>query len=141
MERNEETLAFLERESIEYRTASIEDEETQAWVAEFNPDVIFSLYYREIIPKAVPDMAAVGCMNLHPSLLPKHRGVLSVPWAMVKRDSTTGYTYHHITEEVDAGNIVHQEEVEILDTDTAFAVPSAHSYRNDGFSSRAGEGT
>jgi methionyl-tRNA formyltransferase len=120
--RNEDTIAFLERENIEFTTDSIEEDSTQQWVAEFEPDLILSLYYRDIIPKHVLEIPEHGGVNIHPSLLPKYRGVLSVPWAMFNGDDKTGYTYHYMTEDVDTGNIIHQQETEILPDDTAYSL-------------------
>jgi methionyl-tRNA formyltransferase len=121
-EENRELLQFLKRKNIQYTVESLEQEETRDWLFEFDPDVLFSLYYREKVPKNVLERLPYGGVNVHPSLLPKYRGVLSVPWAMVNGDDTTGFTYHYMTEEFDAGNIILQEEVPILPRDTAYSL-------------------
>ncbi|MFB6129202.1 MAG: methionyl-tRNA formyltransferase [Salinigranum sp.] len=121
-ERNEEVIDFLESENLEYTTDPIGSEEGTAWLEAFDPDVLFSLYYRDKIPAEVLDTCRYGGVNLHPSLLPKYGGVLSVPWAMVEGESKTGYTYHYMTDEIDAGPIIFQREVEITDRDTAYSL-------------------
>jgi len=122
MERNEELLSFLEEKNVPYRTDDITAEDTEHWVREFDPDVILSLYYRDKIPGRILDIPQYGSVNLHPSLLPAYAGVLSVPWAMVEGESTTGYTYHYMTEKIDNGPIIKQSEVSITATDTAYSL-------------------
>ena len=122
LDRNEEFIAFLKEEDITYTTDSIQDESTQRWLLSFDPDVLFSLYYREKIPKSVLDAHQYGGVNIHPSLLPKYRGVLAVPWAMWNGDEHTGFTYHYMTEEFDAGRIVLQEQLPIIPRDTAYSL-------------------
>ncbi|KAA9406606.1 methionyl-tRNA formyltransferase [Haloarcula sp. KBTZ06] len=122
IERNEELLEFLEKKDISYKTDDISDPDTESWIEAFNPDLIFSLYYRDKIPSRILDIPQYGGVNLHPSLLPQYAGVLSVPWAMVEGESRTGYTYHYMTDEIDTGPILKQEEVSIGPTDTAYSL-------------------
>jgi methionyl-tRNA formyltransferase len=61
-------------------------------------------------------------MNLHPSLLPAYRGAKSSVWALLNGERETGITFHYITELVDEGNIIFQEKIDILETDTAFSL-------------------
>jgi methionyl-tRNA formyltransferase len=121
-ERNEAVLDFLESEGIDYTTDPIDSPETAAWLDAFDPDVLFSLYYRDKIPAEILDQCTQGGVNLHPSLLPKYGGVLSVPWAMVEGETETGYTYHYMIDEIDAGPIVLQREVAINKNDTAYSL-------------------
>jgi methionyl-tRNA formyltransferase len=58
-------------------------------------------------------MPGLGTINLHPSLLPKYRGAAPVQWALINGDSETGVTVQMINEELDAGDIVLQEKIEI----------------------------
>jgi formyltetrahydrofolate-dependent phosphoribosylglycinamide formyltransferase len=57
-------------------------------------------------------------INIHPSLLPKYKGVDAIGQALAAGEKTTGCTVHLVTEEMDAGEIILQEEVEILPEDT-----------------------
>lgn len=79
----------------------------------FAPDVVISVYYKFIIKKPVLDMAAGKSFNVHPSLLPKHRGCSSVPWAIIEGDDKTGVTFHYMDESIDTGRIILQKEVKI----------------------------
>lgn len=84
----------------------------------FKPDVICSVYYRNIIPKDIIELVDGKIFNLHPSLLPKYRGCSSLTWAMINGESNAGYTFHYINEKCDDGDIIYQETIQIEDWDT-----------------------
>lgn len=83
------------------------------------PDVIFSFYYRSMIPAEVLAMAPHGAFNMHGSLLPKYRGRVPVNWAVLHGETETGATLHAMEAKPDAGYIVDQTAVPILPDDTA----------------------
>lgn len=84
----------------------------------FEPDMIISIYYRTIITPAVIDRVKGRIFNAHPSLLPRHRGCSSIPWAMIEGDKETGVTFHYIDEGIDTGPIIAQMPTPIDPTDT-----------------------
>jgi methionyl-tRNA formyltransferase len=86
------------------------------------PDLIFSFYYRSMLPMPVLRRARLGAFNMHGSLLPKFRGRAPLNWAIVKGERETGVTLHEMTEEPDAGRIVDQQAVPIGPDDTAVEV-------------------
>ena len=83
------------------------------------PDVIFSFYYRAMIPADVLAIAPRGAFNMHGSLLPKYRGRVPVNWAVLHGETETGATLHAMEAKPDAGYIVDQTAVPILPDDTA----------------------
>ncbi|QET06208.1 formyltransferase [Cupriavidus pauculus] len=83
------------------------------------PDVIFSFYYRSMIPAALLAVAPGGAFNMHGSLLPKYRGRVPVNWAVLHGETETGATLHAMEAKPDAGFIVDQTAVPILPDDTA----------------------
>lgn len=87
-----------------------------------SPDLIFSFYYRDILPPAVLGIPRLGAWNVHGSLLPKYRGRAPVNWAVLEGATETGATLHAMTPEVDSGDIVDAEKVEIGPDETAFEV-------------------
>lgn len=88
-------------------------------VADAKPDIIFSFYYRSMIPTAVLDLAPQGAYNLHGSLLPAFRGRAPTNWAVLRGATLTGATLHRMEAKPDAGHIVDQQAVPILPDDTA----------------------
>jgi methionyl-tRNA formyltransferase len=83
------------------------------------PDVIFSFYYRSMIPADLLAVAPQGAFNMHGSLLPKYRGRVPVNWAVLRGETETGATLHAMEAKPDAGYIVDQTSVPILPDDTA----------------------
>jgi len=93
--------------------------ELAAAVAAARPDLIFSFYYRAMLPAALLALAPRGAYNLHGSLLPKYRGRAPTNWAVLNGESETGATLHEMVARPDAGAIVDQQAVPILPDDTA----------------------
>lgn len=83
------------------------------------PDIIFSFYYRNILGGSILNIPDRGCFNLHGSRLPSYRGRVPINWAIINGESQTGITLHYMTDKPDAGDIVAQTDIDILDTDTA----------------------
>jgi methionyl-tRNA formyltransferase len=94
----------------------------RARIAACEPDLLFSFYYRHLIPDDVLALARLASLNLHGSLLPRYRGRAPVNWVLVKGETITGVSLHHMTARADAGDIVDQERVPIRSTDTAFTL-------------------
>jgi methionyl-tRNA formyltransferase len=86
------------------------------------PDLIFSFYYRHMLPASWLAIAPLGAFNMHGSLLPKYRGRVPVNWAVLHGETETGMTLHAMAEKPDAGDIIEQTAVPILPDDTAFDV-------------------
>jgi len=88
-------------------------------VAAAAPDVIFSFYYRDLLPEAVLALAKRGAFNMHGSLLPHYRGRAPTNWAVLHGETESGATLHWMVAKPDAGAIVDQLPVPILPDDTA----------------------
>jgi methionyl-tRNA formyltransferase len=77
------------------------------------PDLVVVAAYGRILPRAVLDLPPRGCINVHASLLPRHRGASPVAWAILAGDTVTGVTIMAMNEEMDAGDILLQRETPI----------------------------
>lgn len=86
------------------------------------PDLVFSFYYRSLIPERILRLAPLGAFNMHGSLLPRYRGRACVNWAVLNGETETGVTLHHMTARADRGRIVDQASVPIGPDDTAHDV-------------------
>jgi methionyl-tRNA formyltransferase len=73
------------------------------------PDVICIAGFPWILPPGVYQAARLAAINVHPSLLPRHRGLLPLFWVYHADDRETGVTVHRVTERADAGGILEQE--------------------------------
>jgi methionyl-tRNA formyltransferase len=83
------------------------------------PELILSVYYRNMIGMKVLGLAPLGAFNMHGSLLPRYRGRAPINWAVLHGETRIGMTLHRMVREPDAGNIVDQDGVDIGPRDTA----------------------
>jgi methionyl-tRNA formyltransferase len=82
------------------------------------PDLVVVAAYGKILPRAVLDLPPRGCINVHASLLPRHRGAAPIAWSLRAGDAVTGVTIMMMNEEMDAGDILLQRETPIAPDDT-----------------------
>jgi len=78
--------------------------------------------YGCILPKQILEIPELGCINLHPSLLPKYRGAAPINWALISGEKRTGLTIIRMDEKMDSGEIILQETVEINPDDDAVSL-------------------
>ncbi|MBI4296353.1 MAG: methionyl-tRNA formyltransferase [Chloroflexi bacterium] len=98
--------------------ASLKDPEAVAQVAAFHPDVIVVAAYGLILPQTVLDIPRNGCLNIHPSLLPKYRGSAPVAGAILAGDEFAGTTIMRMEAGLDTGPILTQAQIAISPDDT-----------------------
>ena len=91
----------------------------EAW----NVDLIVLAGYMRVIKN--PALFPCPIINVHPSLLPKYKGLHAVEQAMDSGDEITGCTVHYVNEELDGGEIIKQGEVPILPSDTVESLTKA----------------
>jgi methionyl-tRNA formyltransferase len=107
------------------RVETPDDPNSPHWVSEGRrgaPDFLFSFYYRYLLKSAWLEVPRRGALNMHGSLLPKYRGRAPVHWAIIQGESATGASLHYMLEKPDAGALVDQQAVPILENDTALDV-------------------
>lgn len=83
------------------------------------PDIIAVFAFGEFLSDDFLRIPKISTVNLHLSLLPKYRGAAPVQWAIINGEKITGVTSFHIVKEIDAGDIIYQEEAPIFDNDNA----------------------
>ncbi len=86
-------------------------------VLEYNPDIIVTCAYGQIIPIELLNYPKYGCINVHASLLPKLRGGAPIHRALMNGDKETGITIMYMDEKMDNGDIISQEKTSILEDD------------------------
>lgn len=79
-------------------------------VQKYQPDIIFSLGYRFIIPKKVIDYPKYGCFNIHKSLLPLNKGAHPVFWTILN-NTVAGISIHKVTTKLDSGPVYEQKKI------------------------------
>ena len=98
------------------------DQEASARIVDLQPDAIVVAAYGLFLPSVVLETPRYGCLNIHPSLLPKHRGPSPVISAILKGDKMTGVTIMLLDEGMDTGPVLAQEKTQIGDEETADAL-------------------
>lgn len=86
---------------------------------ELQPEAIVVVAFGQIIPKTVLDLPPRGCINVHPSLLPKYRGAAPIQWALINGEEETGVTIMLLDETEDTGDIILQRRVSVAPEDNA----------------------
>ena len=107
------------------RVESPQDPNTPEWIAAgraADPDFIFSFYYRYLLRGGWLGIAPRCALNMHGSLLPAYRGRAPVHWAILRGETVTGASLHYMVEKPDAGALIDQQAVPILENDNALEV-------------------
>lgn len=102
-----------------YQPKTLRDGSAYDIIASYKPDVIVVVAYGRILPKEILDLPRLGCVNVHASLLPRHRGASPIQWCIVCGDKITGITTMKMDEGLDTGDILLTERVEIKPDETA----------------------
>ncbi|UQZ36338.1 methionyl-tRNA formyltransferase [Paenibacillus sp. PK3_47] len=93
--------------------------EAVAELAAYEPDLIVTAAYGQILPKSVLDLPVNGCVNVHGSLLPKYRGGAPIQRCIINGETVTGVTLMYMAEGLDTGDMISRVEVPIEDDDTS----------------------
>lgn len=91
---------------------------TRQSVREVGADLLVCVAYGRIFGPRFLALFANGGINLHPSLLPKYRGPAPIPAAILAGDTTTGLTVQYLAEQMDAGDIIEQQVIELDGSET-----------------------
>ncbi|MBO5405560.1 MAG: methionyl-tRNA formyltransferase [Paludibacteraceae bacterium] len=90
----------------------LKDEDFLKELRSYNADLQIVVAFR-MLPEVVWDMPRLGTFNLHASLLPQYRGAAPINWAVMNGDTQTGATTFMLQHEIDTGNIILQESIDI----------------------------
>jgi len=81
------------------------------------PDLMVCWGFPWKLPPAALEVARLGSINLHPALLPRHRGPIPLAWALREGDGRFGITWHRMDAELDTGRLLAQTSIPIEDDD------------------------
>ena len=82
------------------------------------PDLVVVTAFGQKLPGEILQTPKIGCINVHPSLLPKYRGAAPINWTLIRGETKTGVTIMLINEGMDTGNVLTQEETLIAADET-----------------------
>lgn len=95
-----------------YDVDDLSNDNTFKLIRQFHPDIIIN-QTQEILNKEFIELASIGVINRHNSLLPKNRGRLAPFWALYNNEEYTGVTIHFVDRGIDTGSIIIQEKISI----------------------------
>ncbi|MBR5745121.1 MAG: methionyl-tRNA formyltransferase [Muribaculaceae bacterium] len=101
--------------------AKLKDESFIAELKSLRSNLFIVIAFR-MLPEVVWTMPELGTFNLHASLLPKYRGAAPINWAVINGDTETGVTTFFLKHEIDTGDILRQERIEICPEDNVGSV-------------------
>ena len=102
--------------------ASINDPSAIEWLTQLQADLLIVCDYGQILSKEALATASLGGINLHGSLLPRHRGAAPVQWSILAGDPQAGVSVIHMTTKLDAGPVLQQRETPIQADESADAL-------------------
>ena len=112
--------AAIERGLAVFQPSSLRrDEEARRHIASLAPDIIVVVAYGLFLPSDTLRVPPLGALNIHPSLLPRHRGPSPVATAILEGDALTGVTIMQLDEGMDSGPIIAQRQTPIGAEETA----------------------
>lgn len=101
-----------------YAPKSVRNEEALQELSRFEADLVIVAAYGKILPTKILEMAPLGCVNVHASLLPLYRGASPITQAIANGDPQTGVSIMQLDEGMDTGDVHAMESIAIEDTDT-----------------------
>ena len=102
-----------------FQPENFREDETVEQLRSLAPDVIAVVAYGRILPQRVLDIAPLGCINIHASILPEYRGSAPYQWAVLDGKAQTGVTAMYLCREMDAGDIIDIAKTPIDPEETA----------------------
>lgn len=102
-----------------YRPARLRDPETVDGVVRGAPDLLVLADYGQIVPEQLLTMPRHGALNLHPSLLPRHRGASPIPATILAGDKETGVSLMLMDSGLDTGPVIAQRRLSLTRSETA----------------------
>lgn len=97
----------------------IKTDEFTETLRSFNPDLIIVAAYGRILPPSILDLPPFGCINIHGSLLPRHRGAAPIQWAILAGDNEAGVTIMQMDVGMDTGAMLLPAAIPVNDDETA----------------------
>ena len=98
---------------------TLKDEAVQKQLADFNAEAMIVYAYSQMIPDSVLNMSPMGCINIHPSLLPRWRGAAPIIRTIEHGDKQAGVSIMQLDSGWDTGPVLAQEKIDLTGTETS----------------------
>lgn len=100
------------------RVARVNGARGHSLLRAWQPDLLVSVFFNQILTPSTLALAKLGAINGHPAALPRYRGVSPVFWALANGESQVGFTVHRIDRDIDTGEVLAQATVAVRPEDT-----------------------
>lgn len=101
-----------------FQPDKVRDKEFLDTFRELAPDMVVLVAFGQILPGEIIEFPEMGCINVHPSLLPKYRGAAPINWTLIRGEEKTGITTILMDEGMDTGDILLQEDTPVESDET-----------------------
>ncbi|MGN0251432.1 MAG: methionyl-tRNA formyltransferase [Oliverpabstia sp.] len=101
-----------------YQPKRVRDPEFYKVLKSLQPDVIVVVAFGQIIPDSILNLAPLGCINVHASLLPKYRGAAPIQWAVIDGEKESGVTIMKMDAGLDTGDMISKVVVPLAEDET-----------------------
>lgn len=108
-----EDLAQEHNVPLIYVTKKMSDPEYQEALRRLQPDILIVIGWYYMVPRALRELAPLGAVGVHASLLPKYRGGAPLVWAIINGETQTGVSFFHFADGVDDGDLIGQASFDI----------------------------
>jgi methionyl-tRNA formyltransferase len=113
------TITFAREHLIPtHQFATLKSNDAEETLRGLNADAFVVVAYGKLIPKTILSMPLLGCINVHPSLLPRHRGPAPMQAAIKEGDVQTGVTIMLLDEGMDTGPLLASETIQLDSEET-----------------------
>lgn len=99
-------------------STNVNSQASRTKIKQWQPDLILSIYLNQFIKGKLIDLPAQATLNIHPALLPHHRGLFPYFWVLTNREPETGVTIHYVDRKFDTGDLLLQEKITVEPDDT-----------------------
>lgn len=103
-------------------STDVNQPETMRQIEAWQPDLVLSIYLNQLIKPPLIKLPPQGTLNIHPALLPRHRGLFPYFWVIAEGDRETGVTIHWVDEKFDTGHLLLQERIKVGPDDTILSL-------------------
>lgn len=112
-------IAAVEADIPVLQPTRIRTEEFITTLKGYRPDLIIVAAYGRMLPDSILELPRLGCINIHGSLLPRHRGAAPIQWAIIKGDQQAGVTIMQMDAGMDTGDILLRAAIPVAEDETA----------------------
>jgi methionyl-tRNA formyltransferase len=103
-------------------STDVNNPETLRQIRAWQPDLVLSIYLNQLIKTDLIDAPTQGTLNIHPALLPRHRGLFPYFWVIANGETETGVTIHWVDQKFDTGELLLQEKIPVQPDDTIISL-------------------